>query len=77
MRDIPMERPVGSCVGLMLREGSRIEREIWNHPYLMVPQAIQARGRRQGRFTPMRHDKIIQFLASETESQNEVWVQVC
>lgn len=34
MRDIPMERPVGSCVGLMLREGSRIEREIWNHPYV-------------------------------------------
>lgn len=29
----PLDSPVGSCMELMLREGSGLEIEIWNHPY--------------------------------------------
>lgn len=31
---------------------------IWSHPYYMVPQAIQTRGRWEGRCRQMRYDKV-------------------
>lgn len=54
----PLESPVGSCMDLMLREGSGLEMVIWNHPYVHGTSSHIDQREREGRFRQMRYDKV-------------------